>query len=160
MTQGTFFTEANLQDVTAASPVITQGWYFKLGTDEKVLSASDVFNKIVYFSTFIPSTSDSCTGGGGTASLYAVQMVTGFAAIDWATNEPYTTEADGGNPSDHTKTRSKVTGEGIPSKPITIISDGDNVFVVVGDTAQNLLPNVAPPPRVMRRVLFWREIAP
>jgi type IV pilus assembly protein PilY1 len=160
MAQGSYFTETSLQDVTSTSPVITQGWYFKLGTDEKALAASDVFNMIVYFSTFTPSTSDACTGGGGTARLYAVQMTTGFAAIDWSTDNPYTLSADGTNESDPTKARATVTGEGIPSKPITIISDGENVFVVVGDTSQNLVPNVAPPPQVMRRVLFWREVLP
>ena len=51
-----------------------------MGTNEKVFAAANVFNMDVLFSGFTPTTTVTCTSGGGTAKLYAVQMQSGYAA--------------------------------------------------------------------------------
>ncbi|MFI5341011.1 MAG: pilus assembly protein, partial [Candidatus Methylomirabilales bacterium] len=55
MTNGSAITEANLVNVTSNNGTPIQGWYMKLGTNEKVLSTANAFNNIVYFSTFTPA---------------------------------------------------------------------------------------------------------
>jgi type IV pilus assembly protein PilY1 len=162
MSQGSPLTEANLSDVTSSSPVITQGWFFKLGADEKVLAASDVFNENVYFTTFTPDTSDACTGGGGTAKVYAVQMLTGFAGVNWSTHEAYKIRADGTNESSPTTEKFKVAGQGIPSKFIIVVTDHGAVtgHGVTGLTDNTLDQPPIPTEGVMRRIIFWREVVP
>lgn len=159
MTNGVVWTEANLSDVTGANPNPTmKGWYSRLGTAEKVLAGANIFNKVVYFSTFTPTSTAVCGGGGGAAKLYAVQMTTGFAAVDWAHNATVFTTSTFSN------TRGKTIGTGIPSKPIVILTDTDGgggttvtTSVIAGTTSQQLPSNPAPPPDFMRRILYWRE---
>lgn len=156
MTNGAAWTESNLADATAGAPDLSvkKGWYVPLASTEKVLSAPDIFNKIVYFTTFTPTTTAVCGSGGGTAKLYAVQMVLGFAAIDWASDAVLGSSATAGS------TRAKTIGQGIPSKPIFIINDTGvavSATVTAGTTNQQLPSNPAPPPDNMRRVLYWRE---
>ncbi|HWU39231.1 MAG TPA: PilC/PilY family type IV pilus protein, partial [Candidatus Acidoferrum sp.] len=83
MNNGSPITEASLVNVTSTNGTPTQGWYITLGTNEKVLSTANVFNYIVYFSSFTPTSVATCGFGGGTAKLYAIQEVTGYAALDW-----------------------------------------------------------------------------
>ena len=156
MTNGAVWTESDLADATAGAPDLSvkKGWYVPLASTEKVLAAPDVFNKIVYFTTFTPSTTTVCGSGGGTAKLYAVQMTNGFAAIDWSNDSVL------GSSATASSVRGKEIGQGIPSKPIFIINDqGVSVTATVtaGTTNQQLPPNPAPPPDNMRRILYWRE---
>jgi Tfp pilus tip-associated adhesin PilY1 len=112
-----------------------------------------VFNKAVYFTTFTPTSTSAC-GGGGDAKLYAVQMLTGFAALNWANHQLL------GSASTHTSTRGTIIGQGIASKPSVTISDsGISVYtaVIAGTTSQQLPSNQVPPPANMRRILYWRE---
>src|SRR5581483_8039775 len=85
MANGAALTESSLVDVTSSNTAPTQGWFFRLNTNEKVLAASNVFNMNVFFSGFTPTTTISCTSGSGDARLYAVQVQTGFAAINFST---------------------------------------------------------------------------
>jgi type IV pilus assembly protein PilY1 len=156
MTNGVLWTESDLADATAGAPDLSvkKGWYVPLASTEKVLAAPDVFNKIVYFTTFTPTTTTVCGSGGGTAKLYAVQMTNGFAAIDWSNDSVL------GSSATASTVRGKEIGQGIPSKPIFIINDqGVSVTATVtaGTTNQQLPPNPAPPPDNMRRILYWRE---
>jgi len=153
-------------DLVAASTItttttITNGWYLTLPVSEKILAAADVFNSVAFFSTFTPSTTVACGTGGGTAKLYAVQMTTGYAAMDWSTSLAYSTSTSGtGGGSNASNTRSKTIGTGIPSKPIVIISDtGATVTtsVIAATTSQQLPSNPAPPPASMRNILYWKE---
>ena len=151
-------TESNLTNVTTLTGTITQGWYFTLDVNEKVLAQPDVFNKVVFFTTFTPETTATCGGGGGASKLYAVDMTTGYAAIDWShsttTVVVYTTQTASN------AARSKSIGTGIPSKPMVIITDAGATLttsVIAATTNQQLPNNPAPPPDNMRRILYWRE---
>ena len=166
MTNGSALTEASLVDLTASSATVTQGFYIRLlakdpsaptgsSATEKVLSAADVFNKLVYFTSFTPTSTSACGSGGGTAKLYAIQMLTGYAALDWAHGAaPLTT-------TDASVTRSKDIGTGIASRPVVVITDTGTTIstsVVAATTSQQLPSNPAPPPTSMRQVLYWREM--
>jgi type IV pilus assembly protein PilY1 len=155
MTNGTALTESNLVDVTSANATATQGWYVRLAANEKVLASADVFNKVVFFSSFTPASVTVCGSGGGTAKLYAVQMITGYAALDWANGAGLLTTTSASD------VRAKTIGAGIPSKPIVIITDSGATItssVITATTSQQLPSNPAPPPTAMRRILYWREI--
>ena len=154
MTNGSALTESNLLDVTSSNGTVTQGWYVRVGAGEKVLASADVFNKIVYFSTFTPTTTSTCGSGGGTAKLYAVQMLTGYAALDWSSGTALAS-------SDATLARAKTIGTGIPSRPIMVITESGTTLttsVIAATTSQQLPSNPAPPPSSMRRILYWREV--
>jgi type IV pilus assembly protein PilY1 len=83
-------TESDLLQVTSSVTSVAssvQGWFFTLGSSEKVMAAADVFNSVVLFSTYTPTDTAVCGSGGGTAKLYAVQTVTGFAALNFTTGD-------------------------------------------------------------------------
>src|SRR5438046_9653562 len=111
MTNGATLTETNLADVTSANATAASGWFVRLGANEKVLAAGDVFNMIAYFSTFTPTSTATCETGFGTAKLYAAQAQTGYAAVDFTTGVALVS-------TDATKTRSKTIGRGIASIPV------------------------------------------
>ncbi len=156
MTNGSPLTESNLVNVTTNNGTPTYGWYFTLtGTSEKSLSAADVFNYIVYFTTFTPTTATYCGSGGGNAQLYAVQETSGYAALDWANSSSPLTSTSAST------TRSMTIGTGIPSKPVLIITQSGasiSTSVITATTSQQLPNNPAPPPSNMRRVQYWREV--
>jgi type IV pilus assembly protein PilY1 len=156
MTNGSALTETDLVNITTTSgATITQGWYFRLGTDEKVLASALVFNMAVYFSSFTPTTTTACNSGGGTAKLYAVFMLSGYAALDWSTGAELTDNTDA------SVTRGKTIGTGIPTRPIMMITEGEAAIyttVIAATTSQQLPSNPAPSPTKMRPVLYWREI--
>jgi len=154
MANDSVLTEKALEDVTSANKTAVQGWFFKLAPDEKVLSAGDVFNKIVFFSSFTPTNVVQCGSGGGDAKLYAVQALTGYAAIDWSTGTALAS-------SDSKKVRSKAIGSGIASKPIVVINyTGSKVTasVVTATTNEQLPSNPAPAPTSLKRLIYWREV--
>ena len=154
MTNGSPLTEANLVNVTSANATVTQGWYFLLGSNEKVLASADVFNKVALFSTFTPTSTSACASGGGEAKLYAVQIATGYAAVDFSTGAALAS-------TDASTTRSKTIGTGIPSKPVVVITESGatiSTSVIAATTSQQLPSNPAPPPSAMRKVLYWRDM--
>ncbi len=146
-------TESDLKEVTSTVASVdssVQGWFFKLGSDEKVLAAADVFNSIVLFSTFTPTSIVACDSGGGTAKLYAVQMVTGFAAVDFTTG--YALVSTNGS-----VTRARTIGTGIPSKPIVIIDSSGKPSVITGTSNQEI-SNTPLPPVSLKWLIGWREV--
>lgn len=161
MTNGTTVTEADLVDVTTTYAPASDGWFIRLGTDEKILSGANVFNRVVFFSTFTSETALTCNSGG-TARLYGVSMTTGYAGIDWATGNPLS--ASGGTTGTQLSTsdgaRSIVVGSGIASEPIVVIDENGAAVtssVISATTDEQILTNPAPPP-VLREILYWREI--
>ncbi|MDH4321052.1 MAG: PilC/PilY family type IV pilus protein [Desulfobulbaceae bacterium] len=126
-------TPADLTDITAC-PVLdldapaSKGWYYPLAESEKVLGETTVYYKVLYFSTFTPST-DACAPGGY-AKLYALKYKTGCAAIDFD-------ESVAG------LERSLTIGTGIPSKPVFVIRDnagssgGSNVTILTSVSGTN-----------------------
>src|SRR2546428_12843419 len=105
MTNGVALTETDLADVTSANATAASGWFFRLGANEKVLAAGNVFNMIAYFSTFTPTSTAPCETGFGTAKLYAVQTQTGYAAVDFTTGNALTSP-------DSSQTRAQTIGGG------------------------------------------------
>ena len=132
-------TESDLVDVTnpAAIPpdldipgdvdsngVTDKGWYIRLVDSagaqigEKSLAKGTVFYKVLYITTFTPST-DPCLPGG-TATIYALDYKTGAAVLSF---------------SGAGLERSKMLGGGIPSNPVPVLtSKGQKLLVSIGST--------------------------
>ncbi|MFQ5961076.1 MAG: PilC/PilY family type IV pilus protein, partial [Candidatus Methylomirabilales bacterium] len=154
MANDTALTEASLVDVTSADATAVQGWFFTLAADEKVLAGADVFHKNVFFSTFTPGAVVKCGSGGGDAKLYAIQMATGYAAIDWTTGDALAS-------SDSSKQRGTVVGGGIATKPIIVVNYSGSKLTasaVTATTNEQLPSNPAPAPSSLKQVIYWREV--
>jgi len=158
MDQATTWTTSDLANATTAAPdiVTKKGWYVQLASTEKVVAAADIFNQVIYFTTFTPNASAaSACGTGGTAKLYAVQMLTGFAALNWADGSVL------GSTATAASVRGITIGEGMPTGSTVSVTDtSDAVFAVSiagkSDGSLSILP--APAPANMRRILYWREV--
>ena len=157
MGNGSVLTESNLADVTTTNGTAANGWFVKLGNaSEKVLAAPNVFNSQVIFASFTPTTTVSCTSGSGTARLYDVQMLTGYAAVDFSTGHTLTTTGA-------SSARSTVIGQGIPSMPIIVITPPGTPgaaaasSVIVSTTNQQLPNNAIPAPAFLKQVRSWLE---
>lgn len=82
-------TTYSMADATAGSVTLGSndyGWYIKLNTNfgEKVLSATAVFNKVAFYTTYVPllSSTDPCQVELGSAYVWAVNYLTSAAAIN------------------------------------------------------------------------------
>jgi type IV pilus assembly protein PilY1 len=150
----------DVTDPTATTPNLSadQGWYIRLVDDsgnavgEKVLAEGTVFYKTFYITTFTPNNDPNVPGGDG--KLYALSYLTGAAVLDFD--------------NDSNLERSSTIGEGIPSKPVMLITrTGTKLLISVGssnpDTAspssgagvKNIDP-LLPPVNVFYR--YWREV--
>ncbi|MHB8281843.1 MAG: pilus assembly protein, partial [bacterium] len=91
------------------------GWYITLSPGEKVTSAPTVYDGIVYFTTFTPSSvTNAC--GYGTSNLYAVSYLNGGGTILTSTSGTITiinnaTASSGA-------AQSTVIGSGVASAPV------------------------------------------
>jgi type IV pilus assembly protein PilY1 len=155
MTNGAALSESNLTDVTSTNGTPTGGWFFTLGTNEKVLDPANVFNMDVLFSGFTPTSTVTCTSGGGTAKLYSVQMQTGYAAIDFSTGTALTSTGA-------SVTRSTTIGQGIASMPVVIVTppvgSGNATAAAITATTNQQLPSTpVPAPSFLKQVRSWRE---
>jgi type IV pilus assembly protein PilY1 len=153
MTNGSALTESSLVDRTSATGTVTQGWYLRLASNEKVLATADVFAGAVLFTTFTPTTTVTCGSGGGTAKLYAVKMGGGEAALDLTTGDTITTVQTASS-------QAKTIGTGIPSKPVIIMEASGNQAIswaITGTTNQQIAST--PLPLVtLKRLVGWREV--
>jgi type IV pilus assembly protein PilY1 len=153
MTNGSVLIESNLTNLSSGSGAVTQGWYVLLASNEKVLAPADVFNSIVLFTTFTPSTAAVCGGGGGDAKLYSINMTTGDAALNLTNSTPLTA-------GQAATAMAKSIGTGIPSKPIIIMSESGNratPYVISGTTNQQISTTQVPQVTV-RKLVGWREV--
>jgi len=133
------------------------GWYFNLeNTGEKIVSTPLVYNKVVYFTTFSPTTSapsgtDRCsTGtGSGMGRLYAVNYLTGEAVYPLF-HETGSTEVGTGTPTK--ADRSTTLGSGIPSEPTLVVTE-HGTFLVVGTEKGTTSYNTNDPRSINR--YFW-----
>jgi type IV pilus assembly protein PilY1 len=158
MANGDTLDESDLVDVTTTTAAATGGWFVRLGGNEKVLAGANIFNKVVFFSTFTPTTVVAC-GSDGSAKLYAIQMDTGFGAIDFATGAALAA-------SNASNARSITIGSGIASMPVIVITYPEggaaqptiSTSVVTATTSQQLPSNPAPPPSALKQLLYWREV--
>lgn len=153
MTNGSPLLEANLTNLSSGSGAVSQGWYVPLASNEKVLASSDVFNSVVFFTTFTPVTAAVCGSGGGDAKLYSINMTTGDAALNLTTGASLTA-------GQAAVAMAKSIGTGIPSKPIIIMSQSGNratPYVITGTTNQQITETQVPQVSV-RRLVGWREV--
>src|SRR5262245_3739142 len=158
MTNGSTVIESQLVDVSTATGSDTpdaDGWFFQLGANEKAFAAGNVFNNTVLFSGFTPATTVTCESGGGDARLYAVQMTTGFAAMNFSTGQALTS-------TDHTVAKSTQIGSGIASMPVVIVNppagSGSATASAITATTNQQLPNTpVPSPGFLKQVRSWRE---
>ncbi len=153
MTNGSTLTESSLTNVTSGSGTVTQGWYVVLANNEKVLSSADVFNKIVFYTTFTPVTTAACGSGGGNAKLYAVNLTSGDGAINLSTGAKLAS-------GQGALTTAKAIGTGIPSKPMVIIRQSGNTgnpYVISGTTNQQI-SSASVPQVTSKRLVGWREV--
>ena len=153
MTNGSNLTESSLVNLTSGTGTVTQGWYILLASNEKVLAAADVFNKVVLFTTFTPTSVITCGSGGGTAKLYSVNMTTGDAALNLVTGAAVSA-------GQSASTNAKTIGTGIPSKPVIIInrSGGFSAWAVTGTTDQQITNTPVPTPPATKQLVGWREV--
>jgi type IV pilus assembly protein PilY1 len=128
--------EEKLAMIQALNDSYNRGWYIELEhPGEKVLSAPTVYDGVVYFTTFTPSSgvvaSDPCTAdaGGGTSRLYAVDYKTGAAVYDTF----YEETDEEGNEVLNKKDRFKEISAGLisisPSPEIIITDKGVKLLV-------------------------------
>lgn len=147
-------TESSLTDVTLGTGTVTQGWYIILNANEKVLSSADVFNKNVFFTTYTPSSTLSCASGGGSAKLYAVNMLQGDASLNLATAQALSS-------GQSALAWAKDVGSGIPSKPVVILGSGTGSqgapLMITGTTNQQIITTPVPP-IALKRLIAWREV--
>jgi Tfp pilus tip-associated adhesin PilY1 len=72
---------SNLKNISTSvydpDDATNKGWYINLAAGEKELSDPTVFRGVVYFTTYLPSTTASLCDKSGSSNLYAVDFVTG-----------------------------------------------------------------------------------
>ena len=90
-----------------------------------------------------------------TAKLYAVQMQTGYAAINFSTGTALSS-------TDSSVTRSTTIGSGIASMPVIIVtpppgSGNATASALTATTNQQLPNNPIPAPSFLKQVRSWRE---
>jgi len=121
------------------------GWFIKLDQNagEKVLSPAIVYNKVAYFTTFIPNvvTSDPCLSGNlGVGKVYAVDYKTGEAVFNYdLTND---TQYSGNTNTRATTKEAGVIlrrtdrvltlGAGIPSGAVVVVRSDHTSNVLIG----------------------------
>jgi type IV pilus assembly protein PilY1 len=154
MANGNLLTESSLTDLTLGTGTVTQGWYIVLANTEKVLASADVFNKIILFTTFTPTTVVTCGAGGGTAKLYSVNMTTGDAALNLTDGSLLT----GGQSA---LANAASIGTGIPSRPVIVMNTSGGQFTiwaVTGTTDQQITNTQLPSPAALKQLVGWREV--
>lgn len=127
------YVHANFGDITdTTSQPTAQGWKLELnvGEGEKSLSSPLTLSNTVYFTTYLPkgtyedqveSTTDPATCGPseGSGLLYAVNLQTGRAALNYNTSDDST--AGDGSASDRYK---ELSSAGIPADVVGVSLDG------------------------------------
>ena len=80
-----------ISDLTNAAGISStcsvQGWYYDLtGTGEKILSEPLIFDKVLYFTTYIPGASSSSCTLAGISKLYGLYYLCGNGGAVTITN--------------------------------------------------------------------------
>jgi len=140
------------------------GWYIKLNVNagEKVLSSPRVLNKVAYFTTYVPTSSDPCQiANPGDGYVYELDYKTGEAAFNLVTTNDtanastrVTTntrgQSKGSNLVLDKRDRKRVIGRGIPSGVVLV---GDKIFVSSGGD----IVQVPGGKGLKGKVLYWRH---
>lgn len=153
MTNGTALTEASLTNLSSGTGTITNGWYIPLATSEKILATAEIFSGVVLFTSFTPTTTVTCSSGGGNAKLYSANMTTGDAAINLTTAAALT-------PGSAVTANAKSVGTGIPSKPVIVMqmTGGQATSWAVTGTTNQQITNTPMPGVGLKQFVGWREV--
>lgn len=144
------------------------GWFIDLeAPGEKVVSSPVVYNRTVYFTTFVPgplpgegveSTCEVHTGGRGVARLYGLDYKDGRAVHDhWSDVVEYLPDSGEEIKSGAKSDRHIEIGHSIPSAPMIAIHDG--VAMLYVGVAGRLVA-IAPKNAVEMNEYYWRESRP
>lgn len=151
---------SDLTDVTADGTTMSpssSGWYIKLGEAEKSFTPPLVYNNSVFFTTFVPDTTDVCTIGS--SYLYIVDYTTGGVVGTSLGGTPISTK--------------KISiGSGIATAPVirgNVIQIGvtgdatktdiENIKKIGGDRKDPIItisPDGDGPPGV--KMILWKEL--
>jgi len=140
------------------------GWYIKLNENagEKVLSSPRILNKVAYFTTYVPTSSDPCQiANPGNGYVYELDYKTGEAAFNLykandaanaSTRKTTNTRSQsvGSNQVLARNDRKLVIGNGIPSGVVTV---GGKLFVSSGGD----IVSVPGGKGITGKVLYWRQ---
>jgi hypothetical protein len=121
----------NLSTVQSAD-----GWYITLSKGERVTSAPVVYDGVVYFTTFTPSSVDDACGNG-TSRLYALSYLNGGGAIVVSTSG--TISIVNNATSSSGAVQSTVVGSGVASAP-TITNDYLGITTSTGKVFRQKIP--------------------
>ena len=162
-------TEGDLEDVTGynyTAATLTnletgKGWFirFNLRAGEKVESSPLLYNGIVFFTTFVPDTtgstsSDPCNVPIGGGRLYALDYITGKAAMNF--NTANDTNGIVKDDSD----RSTPLGVGIPSPPTLIVTKDGGAMLIIGTSGPagtTGAQTIAIPSTGKARMYYWKQ---
>jgi Tfp pilus tip-associated adhesin PilY1 len=147
----TTYTLSNLNNVTSAvqqcNSETDNGWYINFTGKEKALSDITIFGGVVYFTTYVPSTSANACEQAGTSRLYAINYQNCSGMLS------------GG-------ARSIDIGVGIASAPIISLKPGGSLpvdlYVTVsggaGQDASTTRVDFNPPTLSSRsNMLYWKD---
>jgi Tfp pilus tip-associated adhesin PilY1 len=146
------YEESNLSDVTSENTFnldpTAKGWFIRLARGEKVLARPAVFNRLVYFTTYLPTSPDPCEVSGE-GKLYTVEYLSGGGATyfsDLAYGEGRTSD------------RSVVVGPGLASAPVITVSTTRVASVIIGTASGRIRSEVRSILPRHHEILYWREI--
>ncbi len=151
-----------LVDSTDTAPYTT-----KVSLGEKVLSAPAVFNKVAYFTTFMPTpvvSALSCSANLGISREYALNYLNGNAALNYdATNDGNSVRSATDNllakdTAGHNllrTDRSTLIGTGIPSGVVLIVDPGGSIKSMIGTGGS--IPPMIPAAGGSVLPLYWRQ---
>jgi type IV pilus assembly protein PilY1 len=155
--RSTTYNNGDLQNVTnpsqACDNASKDGWYISFSGDEKAISDITVFGGIVYFTTYVPSSSTNPCDVSGYSNIYAINYLTCGGMLD-PTNSG-------------TLVRSMFVSYGIASAPIVSMRPGGGVGVDLyitqsgggGQNAGTVRVNFNPPTLANKtNMLFWRDL--
>jgi Tfp pilus tip-associated adhesin PilY1 len=132
-----------------------KGWYLELYNQaqslEKVLAKPTVFDRLVYFTTYMNKDTEDPCSGTGVSNLYAVEYRSGGGAL--AVDEL----SDFSGPAG---ARSKEVGIGAPSTPVISVSAKAQGSLIIGTTSGQIFSQKILSPSAGKVLLYWREVVP
>ncbi len=141
--QGAGTSETRQQEILASlNSDSNYGWMVRLSTNagEKILASPLVLNKVAYYTSYAPNTTvavDPCSPGNlGISRLYALNYLTGEAALNFQTSNDGSTVANERALNKEgkvllTSDRVVTLGSGIPSGLTVIIPETGEVGILV-----------------------------
>jgi type IV pilus assembly protein PilY1 len=160
--------QGTTEEMAAADDEIRNrmGWYIELeGRGEKVVSSPVVFNRTVYFTTYIPpgskapETDNDCDGdnlNAGEARLYGLDYMDARSVHgEWSDVIEYHPETGAQIKSGGKADRYTIIGRSMPSAPMITVRRGvAMLYVEVGGK----LVATAPKRTVEMNMYYWREL--